>query len=278
MCYGAGNLAVPLVSPLVLKREWNGALHAEFPKGVGGFLYAQATPPLALGRWSGGMGQRNQLLFEAHGALYALWSLSPSSVVVHIPRSLPALPLRNQTRGSLCCAEPTGLQPSHPDWNLRTIFGEFGGRTHLSAGLLHIPERGILLGVAHAHRDLWGSRATARSSVLPKYGSHYTHMFFALRDRPPFALDMLGPEFCLPRSRRGATRISRNAQLEDESECDVIQFVTSLELAAPRGAPGSSSASLILSYGIDDCFAAVVELDYHAVLAQLLHVSHWEVA
>jgi len=176
-----------------------GGLLAELKPGVGGFLFAEKQPEG--GRWRGGNGQRNQLLFEHVGQLYAHWSLSPHSVVVQVPLRGPTpSPLQRVgiLQGQLCCAQPVALPPPVHDLPVGGLeLGGVGEQLRLSAGFVHLKEQGLLLGIAHTHRDLWrkgsfthvqGRRRGREGAQLPNHGTHYTHLFFALDDKVRVAL------------------------------------------------------------------------------------------
>ena len=69
------------------------------------------------------------------------------------------------------------------------------------------------------------------------FGYRYTHFFYALEPHAPFRVVATSREFCL-------------AAEQDAADCESIQFVSGLSLA-----PGG--ATLLLSYGVNDCEARV---------------------
>jgi hypothetical protein len=275
----------PYVSPLKLRRSApGGALVAEFEPAVGGFLMAAAFPAGAGGRWRGGQTQRNQLLFSHAEQLYAHWAIWPTSVVVSIPRGgaeSKELLDDGLRQGELCCSEPVELAASRAAnasaLSVATLeLGALSRSLRLAAGFVPVPKLGLLLGVAKVHRDLWRKRIRGGVRV-PREGTHYTHVFFALGDWPPFPLLRLGAEFCLPRRRPGVGMQSRAAELRDNLDCNVVQIVTSvlLENTGDDGMPPAAPPRLLLAYGFDDCASAIASLDYEATLQTLLPVSHW---
>jgi hypothetical protein len=177
-------------------------------------------------------------------------------------------------------------------------------RIHLSAGPIHLRELGELLFVGHMHRKWTFPGPTVPkgklniSLALPDpafYGSHYTEVFLTLSDVPPFSLRRLSHEWCLPAT--GVPLDERGTSAE--GECDLIQFVSGLELArAPSalrargadagcpepmtghedGAPRANQSSpvLRLSYGVNDCSAMVGEMPLRVALEMLRPWKEWE--
>jgi hypothetical protein len=100
------------------------------------------------------------------------------------------------------------------------------------------------LGVCHTHDE----------SALPVHtlepggsihGNTYRHHFFLLRDAPPYDVLAVSPAFCFPSAADGG-------------RCDVIQFVMSLD---------ATRDGFRVSYGVNDCEAAAVELALDDILA-----------
>eukprot|EP00966_Prymnesium_polylepis_P010382 239403-Prymnesium_polylepis.1 len=128
-----------------------------------------------------------------------------------------------------------------PTANLeRVVLGPGGCAAYLGVGHLHhLPHRG-------AHHP----RAPAAYSAF-EFGSSYSHFFYTLEPRPPFALLATSGEFCIA-ARLGA------------SDCESVQFVSGIALRATGGAPADPSwnnsargeqqdQELVLSYGVNDC-------------------------
>jgi hypothetical protein len=118
--------------------------------------------------------------------------------------------------------------------------------------LVRVRARGrrLLLGIGHVHHTL--PRRQSRSSQIRAYfGSEYMHFWFALDRSPPHALLAHSAEWCLPsRDPQHANRTGEGGGggAPVRLRCDVVQFVTGLELAQ-RG------DSLILAWGVNDCEA-----------------------
>mmetsp|Transcript_14258 Transcript_14258/g.33145 ORF Transcript_14258/g.33145 Transcript_14258/m.33145 type:complete len:594 (-) Transcript_14258:98-1879(-) len=109
--------------------------------------------------------------------------------------------------------------------------------------MVHLPSDGEYLGIGHFHRP-----NDRNKNEYARFGHHYTHAFFTISDKPPFRLKRLSPELVLP----------SHVHPED---AEVIQFWSGLEL--------SSSKTLALVYGINDCEGAAIDLDL-AVVENLL--------
>ena len=97
------------------------------------------------------------------------------------------------------------------------------------------------------------------------FGFRYTHFFYVLEPRPPFAVLGASPEFCI-------------AAAQDADDCESVQFVSGLALdknassgalrgdQSPRTGPNTS---LLLSYGVNDCEARLGTLKMDTVWAML---------
>ena len=78
------------------------------------------------------------------------------------------------------------------------------------------------------------------------FGFRYTHFWYALDAKPPFAIVGASPEFCL-------------ASPQDAAECESVQFISGLaHEAAPGTANHSGGPTLLLAYGVNDCEARVM--------------------
>lgn len=93
-----------------------------------------------------------------------------------------------------------------------------------------------LLGVAHFHRP-----NDRKPNPHARFGHHYTHAFY-LVSREGGMLTALSPEFVLAGS-------------------EIIQFISGLEF---------DGTTVTLAYGINDCEAAVVQLDWASIVQPFL--------
>ena len=96
---------------------------------------------------------------------------------------------------------------------------------------------GLRIGVCHTHTDA-ALPAHVHEPGGSYHGNTYMHYFFIVRDAPPYDVLAVSPPLCFPSEA-------------DASRCDVIQFVMSLD-PTPGG--------FLVSYGVNDCEAAAVEL------------------
>jgi hypothetical protein len=99
----------------------------------------------------------------------------------------------------------------------------------------------ILLGIAHFHRP-----NDRNPNEYARFGHHYTHAFYTV-GRDDQTLVALSPEFVLPAPYR-------------PDDAEIIQFISGLE---------KHGDLITLAYGINDCEAAIVELDW-AVVSKFL--------
>ena len=83
------------------------------------------------------------------------------------------------------------------------------------------------------------------------FGFRYTHFWYTLEAKPPFAVLAASGEFCL-----GAE--------QDATDCESVQFISGLALAPAEAvaahaanltATDAASSTLVLAYGINDCEA-----------------------
>jgi hypothetical protein len=98
-----------------------------------------------------------------------------------------------------------------------------------------------LLGIAHFHRP-----NDRNPNEYARFGHHYTHAFYTV-GRDDQTLVALSPEFVLPAPYR-------------PDDAEIIQFISGLE---------KHGDLITLAYGINDCEAAIVELDW-AVVSKFL--------
>ena len=157
------------------------------------------------------------------------------------PRISPTANLLRVRRGS--CAIYLGIAHMHrgrstdgPGWRMRT--SEYG----------RVPEERVSARKRRLHPF---PDATFR------FGSRYTHFWYALEPQPPFRVVATSGEFCL-------------AAEQDATDCESIQFVSGLAAFQGRAsrleadgtephAAGSSTEflprALLLSFGVNDCEA-----------------------
>lgn len=113
---------------------------------------------------------------------------------------------------------------------------------HNSVNPLELPEHDAFLGIGHVHINkecAWCPRKRG-----PRAGYSYVH-YFVLFDRgEPWGMRHMSPPFCIP-SAANATR------------CEIVQFVMS---AIREG------DDLLLTYGVNDCEAAMIRAPLKAVL------------
>ena len=89
------------------------------------------------------------------------------------------------------------------------------------------------------------------------FGFRYTHFWYALDAKPPFAIVGASPEFCL-------------ASPQDAAECESVQFISGLaHEAAPGTANHSGGPTLLLAYGVNDCEARVASIPVQKVWSML---------
>jgi len=112
---------------------------------------------------------------------------------------------------------------------------------HNSINLVPLPEYGAFLGALHWHGPPGKHHAL--------FGSLYEQRFFLLEDKAPFKVKQMGSAFCFPASHPARA-----------GQCEIIQTVMSV-IKDPRN-PGT----LLISYGINDCEAAVTRVPLKAVL------------
>ena len=165
---------------------------------------------------------------------------------------------------------------------LRTS-GNFGGLS-LTSHLVHVspkPNCEAYLGVGHLHRGEgvlnkymyrrrpagpppWRSKLHKRQPFA--FGYRYTHFWYVLQPRPPFATLAVSREFCL-------------ASPQNPQDCESIQFVSGLALqheghgghrnASSSTGPGTAS-SLLVAYGVNDCEARLGAINLERIWKMLV--------
>mmetsp|Transcript_15741 Transcript_15741/g.29692 ORF Transcript_15741/g.29692 Transcript_15741/m.29692 type:complete len:162 (-) Transcript_15741:2371-2856(-) len=119
-----------------------------------------------------------------------------------------------------------------------------------------------LLGMAHFHRP-----EHRQQSDFARHGHHYTHALFTLeptnssteetKQMDSFKLKRLSNEF-----------VFLSLSSSNENVADIIQFASGLDLVG-----SDLDGQLMVSYGINDCEAAVVFLDMEKINELLLPVE-----
>jgi hypothetical protein len=150
-------------------------------------------------------------------------------------KEAPTLPYREE-RGSACCV-------SIPD-------PRKGGKYYLLAGVSH--------SMIPYWKYPWEKHFNVSIQIL-----QYTSRFYAFEPFPPYRLVAVSGKWCLPYPDEEEAKQNPNAKLSrwlpnrlgHVNECPHITFVTSIIEAA--GDP----SKMILSYGLNDCTARVVEID-----------------
>lgn len=186
-------------------------------------------------------GRNMALIDNVHtNQLQALTWVDPVTVVdVDVHKTDELLEGASGTGGSASVATPA-------DHRRRLAEKKDGKKSHMhgtNGFMVHLPNDGEYLGIGHFHRP-----HDRDKNEYARFGHHYTHVFFTISDTPPFRLKRLSPELVLP----------SHSYPED---AEVIQFWSGLEL--------SSSNTLALAYGINDCEGAAIDLDL-AVVEKLL--------
>lgn len=115
-----------------------------------------------------------------------------------------------------------------------------------NAFMVYLPDRNEFLGMGHFHRP------TGRDpNDYARFGHHYTHTLFTISAEPPFALKTLTQEFVL-----------QSPHHPDDAE--IIQFASGLEIAGDK---------LVIAYGINDCEAGVMQIDWEILQGLLKPVE-----
>lgn len=129
-----------------------------------------------------------------------------------------------------------------------------GARISATANLLHIARRSgrmssegnctAFLGIGHLHRG------KVRGSRTFRFGTQYTHFWYALSTRPPHRMLASSAEFCIQAA-------------QDPTDCESVQFVSGITRHG-------DSESIILSYGINDCEAQFADIALERVWEMLI--------
>ncbi len=114
--------------------------------------------------------------------------------------------------------------------------------------MVYLPDRNEFLGMGHFHRP-----AGRDPNDYARFGHHYTHTLFTVSAEPPFALKTLSQEFVL-----------QSASPHHPNDAEIIQFASGLEVAADK---------LVIAYGVNDCEAGVMQIDWETVQGLLKPVE-----
>lgn len=107
---------------------------------------------------------------------------------------------------------------------------------------------GVLLALGHSHIDT--QLAKGKEHGMTKFGNTYIHAFVAYNATPPYARLAVSPAFCF-------STVGDNTR----AQCDVIQFVAGMTRSTP-----DDPTKILLSYGINDCEPAYLEIDLLSAL------------
>ena len=105
---------------------------------------------------------------------------------------------------------------------------------------------GHVLAIGHAHLDSSLPAHVRGKKGATFHGNTYINYWLLARDTPPYDVVATSPAFCLP-------------SLNNATLCETIQFIVTVTKVAEN--------VLLMSYGVNDCEAAVVELEISSVLA-----------
>lgn len=111
-----------------------------------------------------------------------------------------------------------------------------------NAFMVSLPETNEFIGMAHFHRP-----NDRNKNEYARFGHHYTHALFTISAQAPFHLTSITQEFILP-------------SFHLPSDGEIIQFASGLERKADK---------LVIAYGINDCEAAVAEIDLTTIRSML---------
>lgn len=172
------------------------------------------------------------------------------------------------------------LRPAHNNTPIEPALAVPGGFTlSATANLVRVTKLvngqpcTAFLGVGHLHRGLseprlrklrphQRRRLTGKRAAFG-FGYDYVHFFYTLEGRHPFRILAASGEFCL-------------ASAQDPTDCESVQFVTSLlPVAAAAGSPPATE-SLHLAWGVNDCEARHATLPMADVWDALLPLPQIE--
>mmetsp|Transcript_3926 Transcript_3926/g.9958 ORF Transcript_3926/g.9958 Transcript_3926/m.9958 type:complete len:575 (-) Transcript_3926:57-1781(-) len=112
--------------------------------------------------------------------------------------------------------------------------------------MVHLPSSSELLGIAHFHRPkhrqgsfCWEDEEQ-ESCNYAQFGHHYTHVLYTISDKAPHFLRRVSNEFMLPLH-----------DTEKKNNAHIIQYASGLSIIGN---------TLVISYGINDCEPAIIQL------------------
>ena len=105
---------------------------------------------------------------------------------------------------------------------------------------------GHVLAIGHVHLDSSLPAHVRGQKGATYHGNTYINYWFVARDTEPYDIVATSPAFCLP-------------SLNNATLCETIQFIVTVAKV--------TETTLLVSYGVNDCEAAVVELEIRSVLA-----------
>eukprot|EP01084_Bolivina_argentea_P257178 433227_1 len=180
---------------------------------------------------------KNLIPFVYDNKLYYEWSLLPNYVI--------NVDVNKNTNDSI-----SGEYAYYNDNNNNSFeINEY----HQNTGFLHLTDSNEYLGIAHIHYNLYDYLQLGTHEIM--WGSHYSHVFFTIEDKPPFNLKRMSSQFCF---------VSPFTQTNGRKDCDVIQFVVGMTESKIN-----NMDYVFISYGINDCISSVIVFNKTFVINML---------
>eukprot|EP01084_Bolivina_argentea_P136461 240332_1 len=120
-----------------------------------------------------------------------------------------------------------------------------------NCGWIHLSETNEYLGTGHFQYNMYDHLKLDRSDIL--WGSHYSHFFFTINDKPPFDIRRRSDEFCFISPYNNTKR-----------SCDVIQFIMGMVENTIN-----DTQYIFISYGVNDCISSITALKKQYILNML---------
>eukprot|EP01084_Bolivina_argentea_P289707 497525_1 len=145
---------------------------------------------------------KNLIPLTYNNKLYFQWSLrSNSNYIINVD-----LNNKNTRNGSIL-----GEYAYYNNISNVTYSYEY----HQNTGFIHLKDINEYLGIGHIHYNFYENFKINKHRIT--WGSHYSHFFFAINDKPPFNLKRISSEFCF------VSLFTENNN-NKSNDCDVIQF------------------------------------------------------
>jgi len=101
-------------------------------------------------------------------------------------------------------------------------------------------------------------------TCVARHGHHYTHAFYTISSKFPYELLRLSQEFLFP-------------SFLYPNDGDLIQFASGIDIInndednnnTTKTTATTKKKKFVISYGINDCEGAIIELDYNYVIDML---------